>query len=127
MEEKIMYEAKKHWFFWFFPVLFSLIFLFTLILPPIILLWAFLRWKFDKIEIKDGCLYSRLGVISIDKKVIPLDKISFASEKTDILGQLIGVGSLIIQSSASGGEIVYAYIDRPSEFIRMLNEAKEKQ
>lgn len=127
MEEKIMYEAKKHWFFWFFPVLFSLIFLFTLILPPIILLWAFLRWKFDKIEIKDGCLYSRLGVISIDKKVIPLEKISFASEKTDILGQLIGVGSLIIQSSAASGQIVYAYIDRPSEFIRMLNEAKEKQ
>lgn len=120
------YEAKKHWWFWFGPVVVSILFCWTLIIPIALLGWTALRWKLDKIEYKDGCLYSRMGVIFIDKKAIPLERISMVSEKTDIIAELLGFGSLAIQSSASDSTIVYPCIQKPTDFINFLNKKIEE-
>lgn len=134
------YEAKKHWWSWLLPVSIALIItllilpvslsevygLFLYIIPILIILWPALRWKLDKIEIKDGCLYSRMGVIFIDKKLIPLEQISFVTEKMNIFSQFLGFGSIIIQSSAFAKAIDYPYISNPSEFVQAINEAKKK-
>lgn len=119
------YEAKKHWWFWVPPVTISLIFLITLIVPIWVMLWAVLRWKLDKIEIKDGCLYSRMGIIFIDKKTIPLEQISFVSEKSDIISQWLGFSCIQVNSSAFGKAIEYPCIANPSEFIKVINEYKK--
>ena len=119
------YEAKKHWWFWVPPVTNSLIFLITLILPIWVMLWAILRWNLDKIEIKDGCLYSRMGIIFIDKKTIPLEQISMVSEKTDIIAQWLGFGTIEVQSSAFGKTISYPWINNPAEFIKRVNDYKK--
>lgn len=120
------YEAKKHWAIWLNPVVFSILFIWTIIIPIILLGWTALRWKLDKIEYKDGCLYSRIGVIFIDKKAIPLERISMVSEKTDIIAELLGFGNLVVQSSASDSTIVYSCIKKPAEFISFLNKKIEE-
>lgn len=119
------YLVKKHWWFWVGPVVWSLI-LCPIIFPPIIILTiAFLRWKLDKIEVKDGCLYSRIGIIHIDKKTIPLDKISFITEKTNIIAQCFGFGTIQIQSSAFAKDISYDCVSNPSEFVQFVNNVKK--
>lgn len=121
------YVAKKHWFFWMLPSFFALLTIWSIILPIVIFLIAYLRWKSDILEIKDGCIYSRTGVIFLDKKTIPIDKISFITEKSNILSEKIGFGMIQIQSSAYAKEITYPYIVNPSEFIQKVNEIKEKK
>lgn len=119
------YEAKKHWWFWMPPVFVSLVFIWTVIIPIWYLLWAFLRWKLDKIEIKDGCLQSRMGIIVIDKKTVPLEQISFVSEKQDIISQLLGFACIQVNSSAFGKAIEYPCIANPSEFVKFINDNKK--
>lgn len=119
------YIAKKHWWFWMAPIVVSLIFLITLIIPIWVMLWAVLRWKLDKIEIKEGCLYSRMGVLFIDKKTIPLEQISFVSEKSDIISQWLGFSCIQVNSSAFGKAIEYPCIAEPSKFIEVINQNKK--
>lgn len=119
------FEVKKHWWFWVAPVIWSLIFSFTIILPIVFLGFAFLRWKLDKIEIKEGCLCSRLGMIFIDKKTIPLEQISFIGEKTDIIAQWLGFGNIQVQSSAYAKAIEYPCIANPQNMIKYVNEHKK--
>lgn len=120
------YIAKKHWFFWVVPSVISILFIWTIIVPIIVMGWAVLRYKLDVIEYKDGCLYSRLGVLNIDKKAIPIDKISMVSEKTNIIAQLLGFGSLEVQSSAFNSTIIYTCIEKPTDFITFLNNKMQK-
>ena len=119
------YEAKKHWFFWVPPVVVSLVFIWTIIIPIWYLLWAFLRWKLDKIEVKDGCLQSRIGILVIDKKTIPLEQISFVTEKQDIISQLLGFACIQVNSSAFGKAVEYPCIANPSEFVKFINDSKK--
>ena len=121
------YIAKKHWWYWVLPIMLSVLFVWTLILPIFIILYAYLRWKFDKIEIKDRCLYSKMGLIFIDKKTIPLEQISFISEKCDIISQSLGFASIQVQSSAFAKAITYPCIDKPQELIKFVNENKKRK
>lgn len=124
--ENNVYVAKKHWWFWMPYIFISLLLLFTIIIPLWLLIWAALRWKLDKIKIKDGCLYSREGVIFINKKTIPLEQISLVSEKSDILSEWLGFGVIEIQSSAFGKSINYPCIANPAEFIQFINDYKKQ-
>lgn len=120
-----VYSAKKHWWFWVPPILVSLVFIWTLIVPIWVMLYAFFRWKLDKIEIKDGCLYSRMGIIFIDKKTIPLDKISFVTEKSDIISELLKFACIQVNSSAFGKDIEYPCIANPTKFVDYINNYKK--
>lgn len=117
--------AKKHGYFWAPSVFFSILLCFTVIIPIFILLWTFLRWKLDKLEIRDGCLYSRTGVIFIDKKTIPLEQISFISVKTDIISEMQGFGCIQIQSSAFAKAVEFPCIKKPDELIKFVNDWKK--
>lgn len=119
------YVIQKHWFHWVMPVIWSVIFCWTLIVPFIMLLYTFLRIKLDKIYIKDGCLYSRLGVILIDKKAIPLKQISFITVKADIISEWLKMGCIQIQSSAIASDITYLYIKEPDKMVEFVNNYKK--
>ena len=120
-------EIKKHWWYWVSPIFWSVVLCWTIIAPLIYLPYAFLRWKLDKIEIKDGCLCSRLGIISIDKKTIPLDQISYIGEKTNIIAQSLGFGDIQVQCSAFAEAIAYPCIANAQELIQYVNEFKSKK
>ena len=118
------YKAEKHWYFWMPGIFMSIILCFTIIIPIFILFWTWLRWKLDVLEIKDGCLYSRMGVICIDKKTIPLEQISFISVKTDVLSEAMKFGCIQVQSSAFAKAIQYPCIKNPDELINFVNAHK---
>lgn len=120
------YVAKKHWYFWVPYILMSVLFIWTIIIPIWLMLWALLRWNLDKIEIKEGCLYSRTGIIVIDKKTIPLEKISFVTEKSDIISESLKFACIQINSSAFGKAIQYPCIANPAEFIKFINDYKKE-
>lgn len=137
------YQVKKHWLFWFGPGLFSFSFflivfpfifepvLFLCFLPIVLfpLLWAFLRWKFDIIGIKNGNFYSRLGIIFIDKKMIPIEQISFISQRQNFISNLLKCSNIEIQSSAIGNNNIIKYSDiaNAEEFISIINDTKNKK
>ena len=98
-----------------------------MIVPILIFGITYLRWELDKIEVKDGCLYSRIGVISIDKKSIPLEQISFIGETTDIISQWIGFGNIQVQSSAFAKAIEYSCIANPQGLVKYVNEYKSSK
>ena len=118
------YEAKKHWWHWVSPIFWSILLCWTIIFPIIILLYAFLRWKLDKIEVKEGCLYSRLGIIFIDKKTIPLEQISYIGESTNLIAQWLGFGDIQVQCSAFAKAIEYPCIINAQELIKIINDNK---
>ena len=93
-----MYTAKKHWWFWIPYIFLSILFCWTIIIPIWLIIWAVLRWKLDKLEIKDGCLYSRTGILNIDKKSIPLEKISIINIKSDIISEALNFGQIEVKN-----------------------------
>lgn len=119
------YTVKKHWFHWVMPSIISILFCWTLIVPVFMLLYTFLRWKLDKIYIKDGCLYSRLGIIIIDKKAIPIKQISFITVKADIVSEWLKMGCIYVQSSAFSNDIRYLYIKDPDKMVSVVNNLKK--
>lgn len=118
------YTVEKHWFTFVPPLFWSVILSFTVIMPFIIMFWALLRYKLDKIEVKDGLLCSRIGVIAIDKKTIPLDQISFITVRNDIISEWMGFGCIEVQSSAFAKAISYLYIKNPQGLVDFVNKNK---
>lgn len=119
MEEIIL---KKHWFSLVAPISIGLLLLPVAGLGLLVILWAILRFKFDVIKIDDKQLYSRFGLINIDEKMIPLNKISCINVKSDIISNMLGFGILSIQSSALNSEIMYPFIENASKAVTMINE-----
>ena len=111
---------KSKWFIYKFIFL-GVILLPILFIGAFVILWALLRYKFDKIEIDENQFYSRLGLLNIDIKTIPLNKISMVSAKTDIISQLLGFGTIEVQSSAMNSTIMYPYIDNVSDVVNKIN------
>ena len=84
--------------------LYTYIFLGIILLPVFfigasVILWAFLRNRFDKIEIDKNQIYSRLGIININIQTIPLNKINNISVKANKITKLLGFSTIEIQSS----------------------------
>lgn len=117
-------EIKKHWLWWGWFVVFSILTVWSLIFPILILGYAFLRWKLDKIEIVDGILKSREGLICINKKAIPLDKISMVNTNTNFISEMLHAGDLIVQSSAENNAIKYSCIENPEIIVDFINKNK---
>lgn len=122
--------VEKHWFTWFMPSLISIICICTLVLIPvaiIIMLYTFLRWKFDKIEFKDGCFYSRIGLIMINRKSIPIEQISFIDIKADFISEAMHMGTIQVQSSAFAKAISYNFIKEPEKITQYVNAYKAQK
>lgn len=115
-------EIKKSKWFIYTYIFWGVILLPIFFIGIFVIIWALLRYKFDKIEIDENQLYSRLGLLNIDIKTIPLNKISMVSVKTDIISQLFGFGTIAVQSSAISSTIMYPFIDNASEIVNQINK-----
>lgn len=115
-------EIKKSIWFIVAYVLLGIVLLPVFFIGIFVIIWALLRYKFDKIEIDETQLYSRLGLVNIDIKTIPLNKISMVSVKTNIITQLLNFGTIEVQSSALNSTIMYPFIDNASEIVTQINK-----
>ncbi len=121
--EKLIIEKSK----WF---LFHSIFWGIILLPFIIgiffIAYGLLRYKYDKIKIENGTFYSRFGLLNIDTKTIPLNKISMVSVKQDIIARLLNFGTIELQSSANNSTISYPFIKNADEIVKQINLMLQK-
>lgn len=114
-------EIKKSPIFFVRPILWGTFTLWLLCFGLLVYLWAWGRYKYDKLEIRDNQLYSKFGIFNVDVKTIPLNRISMVSAKTDVISEAFGFGTLQIQSSASNSTISYPYVKDVHKVVEIIN------
>ena len=142
-DEQILFETHKHWYVLIIPFLFSLIlislsfyfytelntlhwwyFAFPFI-AVIYFVFKYYSWKFDLWVVTNYRVIDEFGVISINSKESPIDKINNVSYQQSLLGRIMGFGDVQIQTAAEMGETSYANISRPQQLKEALSNAQE--
>lgn len=91
-------------------------FTWTLILgiPALLFLgWRYLEWKHNIWVVTNFRVIDEFGVININSRESPLDKINNVSYSQNIWGRILSFGQVEIQTAATIGETVYNNVDKP--------------
>ncbi len=75
--------------------------------------WKYLEWKHNIWVVTNFRVIDEFGVLNINSKESPLDKINNVSYNQDIWGRMLGYGNVEIQTAATIGETVYESVDGP--------------
>ena len=75
--------------------------------------WKYLEWKHNIWVVTNFRVIDEFGVININSRESPLDKINNVSYSQNILGRIFGFGKVEIQTAATIGETVYNMVDKP--------------
>lgn len=75
--------------------------------------WKFLEWRHNIWVITNFRVIDEFGILNINTKESPLDKINNVSYNQTILGRILGFGNVEIQTAATIGETVYESVDGP--------------
>ncbi len=118
--EHYLLNAKKHWFFFFWPLFFT--FITSGILSPW-LIYRIARYFCDEIIITDQKFHISIGVISKNAISTPLKQINSISYSQGTLGRILGYGKLYIQSAAVYGGSGYSYIVDPAHIKATIESA----
>jgi uncharacterized membrane protein YdbT with pleckstrin-like domain len=88
-----------------------------LIIPIVALLyfiWKYYERQHNLWAITNFRVIDEFGVVNINTKESPLDKINNVSYSQNIWGRLIGYGDVEIQTAATVGATVYHYVEKPN-------------
>ncbi|MES2772989.1 MAG: PH domain-containing protein [Bacteroidota bacterium] len=125
--EKVLLVTYTSWVMLIAPMLIALgalligIFLFDsfkwtliLFLPALAWFgWKYLEWKHNIWVVTNFRVIDEFGVININSRESPLDKINNVSYHQSIWGRIFGFGQVEIQTAATVGETVYYSVDKP--------------
>lgn len=125
--EKVLLVTYTSWVMLITPVLIVLVALvigiflvsslqWTLILSLPALAWSgwkYLEWKHNIWVVTNFRVIDEFGVININTRESPLDKINNVSYAQNILGRLFGFGNVEIQTAATTGATLYSNVDKP--------------
>jgi len=75
--------------------------------------WKYLEWKHNIWVVTNFRIIDEFGVININTKESPLDKINNVSYQQTIWGRLFAFGDVEIQTAATVGETTYNMVDKP--------------
>lgn len=75
--------------------------------------WKYLEWKHNIWVVTNFRVIDEFGILNINTKESPLDKINNVSYNQNILGRILGYGNVEIQTAATIGETVYESVDGP--------------
>ncbi len=121
-DEKVIMEIHRHWMYFFWPVVTSLI----LIFPVIWLGYRILRYMNDYAVLTEERFESNTGILSVDSVSIRLDKIQSVFYHQDFLGRLVGYGDIQIQSGATYGMTTYSYTSNPGHIKQQIENAVQR-
>ena len=107
---------------WFFPIaLFLYVSLVLAILHQIWVIYCFLRWHFDRVEITDFGPRLTEGVIITHEKKLRMNGITDVTVRQSLLGQLLGYGTITLeQMGRKEPERRIDYVAHPYDFFREL-------
>jgi uncharacterized membrane protein YdbT with pleckstrin-like domain len=130
-DENVVEKIKRHWMYFFWPVLISFI---TYGVGIIWLIYRILRYHMDNIILTNQRFNMKVGVLSIENISTRLDKIQNIYYSQGILGRMLGYGTISIQSAATAGMVVYSYVPNPATVKQAIEtcvedylNAKQKQ
>ena len=66
------------------------------------------------------------GVISLNSKESPLDKINNVTYEQSIWGRMFGYGNVQIQTAAEVGSTIYHQVEKPKELKDMITQMQEE-
>ncbi|MFA5803121.1 MAG: PH domain-containing protein [Melioribacteraceae bacterium] len=142
-DEQILFETHKHWYVLLLPLIITLIlialsvYIYTKLemiqwwhfIVPVFAFFYFIykyySWKFDLWVVTNYRVIDEFGVMSINSKESPIDKINNVSYQQSLLGRIMGFGDVQIQTAAEMGETSYANISRPQQLKEALSNAQE--
>ena len=75
--------------------------------------WKYLEWKHNIWVVTNFRVIDEFGVININSRESPLDKINNVSYSQNIWGRILSFGQVEIQTAATIGETVYNNVDKP--------------
>lgn len=75
--------------------------------------WKYLERKHNIWVVTNFRVIDEFGIISINTKESPLDKINNVSYNQNIWGRIFGYGNVEIQTAATIGETIYESVDQP--------------
>jgi uncharacterized membrane protein YdbT with pleckstrin-like domain len=75
--------------------------------------WKYLEWKHNIWVVTNFRVIDEFGVININSRESPLDKINNVSYSQNIWGRILSFGQVEIQTAATIGETVYDNVDKP--------------
>jgi len=91
-------------FFW------SMIF----VLPALLYFgWKYMEWRHNIWVVTNFRVIDEYGIININTRESPLDKINNVSYAQNLWGRLLGFGDVEIQTAATIGATVYYSVDKP--------------
>ncbi|MFA7228008.1 MAG: PH domain-containing protein [Melioribacteraceae bacterium] len=142
-DEKILFETRKHWFILIIPFMIPLLLIaltvyvylkdssispYFMLIPLFsffFLVYKYYSWKFDLWVVTSHRVIDECGVLSINSKESPIDKINNVSYQQSLMGRMFGFGNVQIQTAAEMGETSYSCIARPEKLKEALSNAQE--
>ncbi len=134
-DEKVIYFGRKHWIVYiptfFFSVVGATVFYFLVnkFLSVFVGLLVFLYFHIERKNniwvVTNKRLIDEWGVVSINSKETPLDKVHNTAYNKDLLGMILNYGTVEIQSAAERGSTIAKFVPKPEQFCTAVNTAKE--
>ncbi|MBR5686975.1 MAG: PH domain-containing protein [Prevotella sp.] len=133
--EKIMYEAKLHYFMYWFPALLVILgialpfiplgeiglrLIFAGVLLLLALIWAFVINNGKRFIVTNRRVIEKRGIIKRESIELMLRKCEGVKVEQSILGRIFGYGKVVV----STGEVtnIYDFIWHPVKFSTQINQ-----
>ena len=120
--EHELLRVRKHWFFFFWPLFWTIITWFFL--SPW-LIYRIIIYCTDEFIITDKKFHFSHGIISKAVDSIPLDKVNEIHYDQGIFGRMLGYGTVYLQSGAMSQGNGFSYIINPDRVKGVIESALE--
>lgn len=117
-------RVKKHWFFFFWPAMFTF-FSRGILIPWLI--YRILVYITDEFIITDQKIHFSHGIISKKADSIHMDKVNEIHYEQGVFGRMVGYGTMYIQSGAMSAENKFKFIPNPAQVKGIIETAVEKK
>ncbi len=135
--EEVFLIIRRHWLILVLPVTFTALGLIIggfvggygfiiAVIPFLYLLYRAIERNNDIWAVTDLRVIDESGVISLNSKESPLDKINNVSYNQTIWGRIFGFGNVQIQTAAEVGSTNYELVETPQKLTDAITEMQEK-
>jgi uncharacterized membrane protein YdbT with pleckstrin-like domain len=134
--EKVVLVIRPHWILLFWPVLFTVIAIvagiwkggYVYIIPFIFVCYTgykIIERNRNLWAVTDLRIIDEFGVLSLNSKESPLDKINNVSYNQTFWGRIFGYGNVQIQTAAEIGSTTYSNVEKPKELKDTITQMQE--
>lgn len=89
-------------------------------------IWAWLHWAWATVTVTDERVIIKRGVVVRTTQVIPLDRVQDVSTRQNLVGQVLGYGSLVIDTAGQELNQVIHYLPAPGQLREQVYELSDR-